>query len=108
MPATASTRRRSRGLRDCYAKSRLLAEPPRVGVWLREVGDTEGAEDDFDVARWDVLPDDMLHIVEAVEGFRRTHVPVPLLAVGSTHDEVEIVLKKRALGICPNQGHFES
>jgi len=55
--------------------------PPRQGVGLRELGYAEGPHGDLHAARRDILPQDLLDIVDAVKAARGSHIAVPLLAI---------------------------
>ena len=55
------------------------------------MGDAEGPHGDLRVARRDILPQDLLDVVDAVKAARGSHIAVPLLAIRCLDDEVEVV-----------------
>src|SRR6185503_13215526 len=84
-----------------------LAYAPRICVTLGELRDAKGPDRYLHCASWDILPDYLFNVVDAVEAFRISHVAVPLLTVCSHDDQIEIVLQRGARWITPDQGHLQ-
>jgi hypothetical protein len=87
---------------------KLLAHPDDQGIVLRRDGDGMSDDRNHRLAGRQILEDDLLHIVLAVEVLRAgRHVAMAFLLVGH-HDEVEVTLQAFAGRIGPDQRDLQA
>src|SRR5438045_405038 len=80
---------------------------PCVSKALKLGGNTECSDNDFNIPMRNILPIDLLHVIDTVKPGGQSHIPMALVADGIRHNEIKVILKHSTSRIGPNQRDFE-